>query len=213
MSSDKVYCFPLEAKVMPAWSSMATNPGQFPGLVWQAQLYVREQIFDLEDSIMRGAKRLSEANRKPVLVWVERAEGSVRYLYSWRDILSRLSDKFDVRQLDAGKLSPRELVIFMDDADILLGVHGAGLQNMMWMRPFRSVVEIRWPASKKSDRNFYKMSGHLAHFYSEVECYHLNATELSMGRMPPLDQERITDAVGEAWQKMEDFTSDAKDEL
>lgn len=226
---DKVYCFPLDAKVMPAWFAMHTVPSRrSPGLVWQTQLYVRERIFGLDNNTARGEKRMSETNRKPVLVWVERKEGAARYLYSWKDILSPLSMNFDVRRLDAGRLSPRELVVFMDDADILLGVHGAGLQNMVWMRPFRVVVEIRWPSDKKPDRNFYKMSQHLTHFYSEVECYHLNVTEFSKGKMPSSDQQRVVDAVGEAWQKMEEFhafqpgrserdnkltLSDAKDEL
>jgi hypothetical protein len=227
--SDKVYCFASEAKVMPPWSGMCTVPdGQSPGLVWQTQLYVRERIFGLEGNKARGEKALSASDRKPVLVWVERREGAPRYLHSWQEILSRLSMNFDVRLLDAGRLSPEELVVFMDDADILLGVHGAGLQNMVWMRPFRSVVEIRWPLSKKSDRNYYKMSQHLTHFYSEVECYHLNDNEFSLGEMPACDQQRIVDTVQEAWLKMEQFHTvqpggpekddntallDAKDEL
>jgi hypothetical protein len=47
------------------------------------------------------------------------------------------------------------------------------------------------------------MSEHLGHFYTEVECYHLNRTQFETGDMPVPDQWRIANAVNEIWKKME----------
>jgi capsular polysaccharide biosynthesis protein len=123
---------------------------------------------------------------------------------------------------NADQLTPRELAVFMNDVDILLGVYGAGLQNMVWIRPFQSVIEIRWPPDKESDKNYLKMSGSLQHCYAIVKFYHLNLTEFQIGDMLVSDQERIVNEAQAAWknldsnhkQRVQDvMTHEARDEL
>lgn len=217
IEDDQIYCSTPATHVWPLVSGKATeglhegSPTKYAGLVWQTQLYVRQRIFGLSERCPECSTRT-----KPVLVWVERTKflrgdhlvAPERYLDSWEEILDQLRDDFDVRLLNAGKLKPQELVDLMDHADILLGVHGAGLQNMVWMRPYHGVVEIRWPQEKKRNHNFKKMSTHLCHFWYEVECYHLNATEFMARSMPLVDQHRIVNAVKQAWEEVQSFHSE-----
>ena len=141
IEDDQVFCFESDTFVWPLVTGMATKghskgePTQYAGLVWQTQLYVRQRIFN------QTAEDFSDylAREKPVLVWVERPKFSrgshlvapERYMYSWEEILRQLQGEFDVRLLNAGQLEPRALVDLLGQADILLGVHGAGLQNMV----------------------------------------------------------------------------------
>jgi capsular polysaccharide biosynthesis protein len=42
------------------------------------------------------------------------------------------------------KLSKREQMALVTKADVILGVHGNGLTNEIWMKPGGAVIESEW---------------------------------------------------------------------
>jgi len=58
-------------------------------------------------------------------------------------LLAMLRDRFDeVIEIDFGRLSWREQVMQAADVDVLVGVHGNGLSNLLWLPRHGTAVEI-----------------------------------------------------------------------
>jgi hypothetical protein len=68
----------------------------------------------------------------------------------------------DVSLVDASDLTPREQVSLFSRTDILIGQHGAGLSNMLWMRPNSTVIEIQPPLAPTIDSIFANLARSLS---------------------------------------------------
>lgn len=103
----------------------------------------------------------NSVNTRPRITLVARAPSPVFYLSgaseaygsgaAWRsipnipEIASALDPLGDVEVLDTAGLPPTDQIRTLASTDVLVAQHGAGLSNMIWMRPGAAVVEIQPP--------------------------------------------------------------------
>jgi hypothetical protein len=63
-----------------------------------------------------------------------------------------------VQIVDPASMSPAEQVKLLHSTDVLVGQHGAGLSNMLWMRPGTAVIEIQPPLLTPVDLIFSSLA-------------------------------------------------------
>lgn len=73
-------------------------------------------------------------------------------------VANALANLGDVALLDTAAMSPDEQVRALGDSDLLVGQHGAGLSNMIWMPPGASVLEILPPLPPTIDTIFRNLA-------------------------------------------------------
>ena len=76
-----------------------------------------------------------------------------------QDVVDRLQGMGEVQLIDTAILKPVEQVHLLAETDVLIGQHGAGLANMMWMKPGSTVIEIQPPLITPIDRIFASLAG------------------------------------------------------
>lgn len=76
-----------------------------------------------------------------------------------QDVVDQLQGFGEVQLVDTATLTPLEQVQLIAKTDILIGQHGAGLANMMWMKPGSVVIEIQPPLIAPIDRIFSSLAG------------------------------------------------------
>lgn len=91
-----------------------------------------------------------------------------------------------VHELDAALLAPRDQVLAFSRAGVLVGQHGAGLANMVWMPPGSTVVEIQPALHRRVRGVFGQLARVLGHRYAIVDQSGLHA---------PVDAGRVAHAV------------------
>ena len=65
--------------------------------------------------------------------------------------------------IDAAGLEVIDQIVFFSKARLIIGIHGAGLTNMVWMQPGSHVVEI--VAQGITEHLYYKLSLATGHHY------------------------------------------------
>ena len=70
--------------------------------------------------------------------------------------------------MEAAELSPSAQVQLFSQARVLIGQHGAGLANMVWMPPGSQVVEIKPPLDSAVDTIFEHLAAEVGHKYVAV---------------------------------------------
>lgn len=100
-------------------------------------------------------KRALDATSALVMTLLSRRDyqGRVvrRKLLNEADVMvhfQRLYPRAKVRSIDASLLTMKEQLELMQDTDVLIGMHGAGMVNVLWLPPGASVIEI-FPKRKK----------------------------------------------------------------
>ncbi len=76
------------------------------------------------------------------IVFINRQESATRRIQNWDEIKIVL-ENFGIAIINLEENTLQEQIQLMQTAEILIGVHGAGLTNMCFMRPGSKVVEIR----------------------------------------------------------------------
>jgi len=94
------------------------------------------------------------------VIFIERKDRRILNIQALAKVAERLGFK-NVRVVVFESLTVREQMAIVVDTDVLIGVHGAGLQWAIFMRPRSAVIEILWP--KK----------HWGSFYAFVRDYHV----------------------------------------
>lgn len=101
-------------------------------------------------------------------------------------IHERLLEEAGAEMVDLATLSPMQQVDRLASTDVLVGQHGAGLLNMIWMPPGSAVVELLPPTGPLFSRMFGRLAGVLGHIYTTVLQDHPHA---------PVDPEAVARAV------------------
>jgi hypothetical protein len=91
-----------------------------------------------------------------------------RSVSNMEEVARALAAVGECRQVDAALLSPREQVQAFTTARVLVGQHGAGLANMVWMAPGSTVVEILPPMGPKVLGLFRQLAAACGHRYACV---------------------------------------------
>jgi hypothetical protein len=108
-----------------------------------------------------------------------------RSIPNMTDVVDRLARNGPVDLLEAGLLSPVEQVNRFAAASIVVGQHGAGLANMLWMPTGSTVIEIV-TQKKMKHKWFEALARALGHSYIAV---------LHSGLHDPVDPDEVAAAV------------------
>ena len=84
------------------------------------------------------------------------------------DVARALESVGPVRLLDAATLNPQSQVEAFTSTMTLVGQHGAGLANMVWMAPGATVIEIMPPMGSWAERLFAALADSLGMGYARV---------------------------------------------
>ncbi len=84
------------------------------------------------------------------------------------EIARRLESVGPVARVDGADLAPREQIEVFSSAGVLVGQHGAGLANMLWMAPGSTVVEILPPVGEGVWELFGDLADALGLSYARV---------------------------------------------
>ena len=79
------------------------------------------------------------------------------------------------RIVDSAELSPRGQLDLFSSTTILIGQHGAGLANMIWMPPGGSIVEIQPPRPDYEPPFFQNLARECGHTYIRIDQRHDHA--------------------------------------
>ncbi len=78
----------------------------------------------------------------PLRIYFSRKDAKYRYLKNEREVLPLLK-KYGFLYVEAGKYSVWEQALLCNKANVIVGLHGAALTNMIWMNEGSKVIEIR----------------------------------------------------------------------
>lgn len=93
---------------------------------------------------MRQSFQAFPATGRTRRLFVSRGDARKRRLKNEDEILARL-DRFDFEFVTPGRLSVADQIALFSDAEIVVGPHGAGLTNLIFMPEGGSVIEIFSP--------------------------------------------------------------------
>lgn len=106
------------------------------------------------------------------------------------EIAQALEEHYHVTFLDGAATAPETMVKECLSADLLLGQHGAGLSNCLFLKPGSTVAEIRWKAVADNDLgHFREMSKSLGHKWKPLPFQEVKNS--------PVDPEMVVSRVTE----------------
>lgn len=121
---------------------------------------------------------------------------TVRSIPNLRDVVVS-SSFFDssnhARVVDAAHLDPVEQMLLFSATSLLIGQHGAGLANMLWMPQGSAVVEILPPSPPWVEPIFSNLAAALGHRIAVVR---------QEGPHSPIDGASLAAAVAAVWPRM-----------
>jgi glycosyl transferase family 61 len=180
----RYYCdyayIPFTLRAFPMIQRIKWLPARSKTRVRHLSFVPRQTGRDLISQIQETARRLIALSGEP---------GKDRRIYftregaAWRRIRNeaevvRVMREHDVRVFKVDPSRPWEQVQAAAGADLVIGVHGAQLTNLMFMRPGGRLLELRHPY----DDVFFEIYGPLAQKlgfgYERLDCEPLPTTDL-----------------------------------
>jgi capsular polysaccharide biosynthesis protein len=119
--------------------------------------------------------RLAGGEEDRRLIYISRADAAKRFLYNEDDLDPVLvAHGIETIQLEGCSLADQ--IELFGKCKLLVGLHGAGLANMLWMPPGGQVLEIR---SRNDSHNncYFTMASALGHHYSYLQADQLVANQ------------------------------------
>ncbi len=121
-------------------------------------------------------------------LWISRKLAGKRRIKNLKEI-SQILENFKFKIVDFEDMTTREQVNLVNESDVLAGVHGAGLTNMMFLDKGKSIIEVRGNGDK-SNNCFFSLASELSlnyyYFFAEVDendfygsDYYINADNLN----------------------------------
>lgn len=104
-------------------------------------------------------------------IWISRNLAGKRRIKNMEDI-SEILEKFDFKVIDFQDMSIKDQVNLVNKSDILGGIHGAGLTNMLFLEKDKRVLEVRG-IGDKNNNCFFSLASELSldyyYFLAKVE--------------------------------------------
>ncbi len=125
----------------PPYCSGNCRPDLMQAMRKRVLEYLDETI-DVRTLWKKLEERFPLVTHRPYRIYFSRKDAPRRYIKNESEILSLL-EQYDFLYIKAETLSFWEQVLLCSKADSILGLHGAALSNMMWMKPSARVIEIR----------------------------------------------------------------------
>lgn len=119
----------------------------------------------LRDKVVTACRTKPQQEKR---IYISRAKAKIRKVLNEEQILPLLhSFGFQVCFLE--DLDWTDQVVLLSNASILIGLHGAGLTNMLWMPKQSKVIEIRMESSYEQ-WCYYELAATCNHDYSYLLC-------------------------------------------
>lgn len=195
-------------EIRPRTDFVADKTGDVPGAVHVMSLEIKSWA---HASTIRAARKrvlgrhgvtptrpsdrtLTLINRMPSLPFYReesenRTSGAERRsIPNYAELCQALTDVMPLRDFEGEHLTPREQIRRVNATSILVGQHGAGLTNMVWMTPGSRVVEILpdTMVSEVARGHFRDLAHACGHSYKMVR---------QVGNHTPADVEAVLRAV------------------
>ncbi|WP_303311156.1 DUF563 domain-containing protein [Hymenobacter sp. BT730] len=160
--------------------ALPSNLSDFP--TYQEEQYVQQMRVAMLNAFCPPLQ-IKQRKRR---VYASRANASLRVVANEAELLKVLSE-YGFETVLFEEMTFQEQVSMMHDTDILLGVHGANLTNLVFMLPGTTIIEIAAP--ELLNNVYYRLA-----LYSSLEYYYLvcDPETLDMVRMTGrVDLERL----------------------
>lgn len=110
------------------------------------------------------------------IIYISRRDAPRRFLVNEDDVTSLILS-FGGRVATLEGMTLQEQYLLFSSCSLLIGLHGAGLTNMIWMPPHASVLEIRNDGDS-SNNCYFSMASvlNLRYFYSLATCTNYSST-------------------------------------
>ncbi|KAF4758106.1 hypothetical protein FOZ63_033394 [Perkinsus olseni] len=133
----------LSAVVTYSWPTVADQSYGLPLHCVTPSHLLRE----LRGAMVRGAGGVNgEASKVPLVLWIVRkaSRDESRILKNERRLVAALRKigQIDVREFDGAEVGAKEAVALFSRAAVVVGVHGAGLSNILFCKEGAAVVEL-----------------------------------------------------------------------
>ncbi|UEG49469.1 glycosyltransferase family 61 protein [Ferruginibacter lapsinanis] len=118
-------------------------------------------IKQLFDSITPKIKKLSDTKYKGIFIYRKPEEKRSVTNY---EAFSAVLNKYDILSVDFSRYSWEEQISYVTGTNLLIGIHGAGLTNMLFMKENSNVLELR----RKDDGHnncYFSLATTLKHKY------------------------------------------------
>ena len=94
------------------------------------------------------------------ILWISRSKSARRHLVNESDAIKHISDMCNLRIIYPEDLDTNAQIQVFSTAKLIIGIHGAGLSNMIFMPTGSSVLEIR-PYDDDANNCFYSLAASL----------------------------------------------------
>lgn len=100
-------------------------------------------------------------------LFIDRQDSRNRQIENYQEVSSLLS-KYDIQPVKFEKLSWTEQIKLTGKAALLIGIHGAGLTNMLFMKPGGNLLELRKRGDNKNNCYFSLASALQLQYYYQL---------------------------------------------
>lgn len=123
----------------------------------------KEELEWVRDRMISNSKNLDIGKEK---ILVTRQDAETRRIENFEEVKQELT-KLGFETITPGKHTVEEQVNIFKDAEIIVGVHGAGLTNIIYSEN-AEVIEL--VGENKNHATFSRISNVLGHNYSRIKC-------------------------------------------
>jgi len=113
----------------------------------------------------RMQKQVTADDKHSPHVFVARQDATVRRIAN-RDVVQQVFDRYNIDTYLLGELSVSEQISLFNNAEVVVGPHGAGLTNILYGSDL-SVIEL---FGDKTMATFDRLAEHMGHEYHYLQC-------------------------------------------
>lgn len=127
------------------WSVAKIGRAALPSRLAPDQFHNPETIHAVASRLRRTFRWAADPDRAHERIYISRARDGRRHVSNEHEVTAMLSE-YGFATVYPAEMTLAEQVSYASTARCMIGLHGAGLTNMMFMAPGGSVLEIREPS-------------------------------------------------------------------